>query len=99
MFTTTSHVPVHVTVDVNVVTDDLGGHVFCSASLYWIFDLDTELDYYFRELTNGVGSVTFTDLDPERTYMVDLFVRDSSYNSMVVRHEGYPNGMGVVVSA
>jgi hypothetical protein len=33
LFTTTSHVPGHITVDVNV-TDDSGGAVFCSASLY-----------------------------------------------------------------
>jgi len=45
-----------------------------------------------------VGSVTFRDLDPERTYVVDLFIRDDSNNSRVVRLEGYPNGMGVVVS-
>jgi hypothetical protein len=37
LFTTTSHVPGHITVDVNV-TDDSGGGVFCSASLYWLFD-------------------------------------------------------------
>ena len=97
MFTTTSHVPGHITVDVNV-TDDSGGGVFCSASLYWLFDLDNELDYYFIELIDGVGSVTFRDLDPERTYAVDLFIRDDSNNSRRVRLEGYPNGMGVVVS-
>jgi hypothetical protein len=85
-------------VDVNVA-DDSGGGVFCSASLYWLFDLDNELDYYYIELIDDVGSVTFRDLDPERTYVIDLFVSDSSYNSRVVRLEGYPNGMGVVVSA
>jgi hypothetical protein len=84
----------HLKVDVNV-TDDSGGDVFCSASLYWIFDLDTELDYYYVELTDGLGSVTFRDLDPERTYIVELFVRDSSYNSRYENREGYPNGAGM----
>ncbi len=33
LFTTTSHTPGHITVDVNV-TDNSGGGMFCSASLY-----------------------------------------------------------------
>ncbi len=45
LFTMTSHVPGHITGDVNV-TDDSGGDVFCSTSLYCFFDLDTELDYH-----------------------------------------------------
>ncbi len=45
-----------------------------------------------------MGSVTFRDLDPERMYVIDLFIRDDSYNLRVVRLEGYSNGMGVVVS-
>jgi hypothetical protein len=90
-------VPGHITVDANL-TDDSGGGVFASVSIYWLFDLDNELDYYYIELINDVGSVTFRDLDPERTYVVDLFIRDESYNSRVVRLEGYLNGMGVVVS-
>ena len=72
--------------------------MFASVSLYWLFDLESELNYYFKELIDGVESVTFRDLDPERTYVVDLFIREDSYNSRVVRQEGYPNGMGVVVS-
>ncbi len=98
MSSTTSHVPRHITVDVNV-TDDSGGGVYCSASLYWLFDLDNELDYYYIELTDGVGSVTFTDLDPERTFIVELFVRDESWNYGYDNREGYPNCMRVVVSA
>ena len=97
LFTTTSHTPGHITVDVNV-TDNSGGDVFCSTSLYWIFDLDTELDYYYIELIDNVGSVTFTDLDPQKTYIIDLLVRDNAYNARIVRLEGYPNGMGVVIS-
>ena len=54
MFTTTSHVPGHITVDVNVADDSRGG-VFGSPSLYWIFDLDNELDYYYIELIDGVS--------------------------------------------
>ena len=53
----------HLKVDVNV-SDDSGGNVYCIAYLSWIFDLKTELDSYWVKLTNGVGSVTFTDLDP-----------------------------------
>ncbi len=68
-------------------------------SLYWIFDEDTELDYYYVEIVNGVGNVTFTDLDPKRTHIVALLVRDNAWNSRIERREGYPNGMGVVVNA
>ncbi len=65
LFTTTLHVPSHITIDVNVT--DAGGGVFCSVSIYWIFDLDNELYYYYIELIENVGSVTFRDLDPQRT--------------------------------
>ena len=47
---------------------------------------------------DGVWSVTFTDLDPERTYIVELYVRDSSWNSRYDNREGYPNGAGNVVT-
>ncbi len=88
MFTTTSHTRGHITVDVNA-TDNSGGYTFCSASLYWIFDLDTELDYYFIELIDGVGSVTFcANLDLERTYIVELLVHDNAWNSRIERREG-----------
>ncbi len=74
LFTTTSHVAGQITLDVNV-TYNSGGDIFCFASLYWICDLDTELDYYFIELIDCVGSVTFfANLDPERTYIVELLV-------------------------
>ena len=42
--------------------------------------------------------VEFWNLDPQRTYIVELYVEDKSKTSKVVRREGYPNGMGVVVS-
>jgi len=83
MFTMTSHVPGHITVDVNVT--DAGRGVFCVASLYWLFDLDNELDCYYIELIDDVKGVTFRDLDNTRKYVVDLFIRDNSYNSRVVR--------------
>ena len=60
LFNTTSNVLGRITVDVNVI-DDSGGGVFCSASLYWLFDLDNELDYCYIELVDDVGSVTFRD--------------------------------------
>ncbi len=63
MFTRTSHVVGQTTVDVDV-NDSSGGDIFCSTSLYWIFDEDNELDYYYVELVNGVGSVTFADIYP-----------------------------------
>ena len=97
LFTTTSHVPGHITVDVTL-SDDSEGGLFASVSLYWLFDLETQLDFYFIELINNVGSVAFRDLDLERTYIVDLFIRENSDNLRVVRLEGYPNGMGGVIS-
>jgi len=88
----TSPVSGQLKVDVNV-TDDSGGAGFCSASLYWIFTPDIELDYYYIELIDRAGSVTFTDLEPERTYIVELLVRDPSRNSKYESWEGYPNGI------
>jgi len=68
-FTITSPVAGQLKVDVNV-TDNSGGAVSCSSSLYWVFTPDIELDYYYVELIDGVGSVIFTDLYPERAYLV-----------------------------
>jgi hypothetical protein len=81
-FIVTSLVSGQLKVDVDV-TDDSGGAIFCSASLYWIFTPDIQLDCYYVELIDGAGSVTFTDLDPERTYIVELHVRDPSWNLRV----------------
>ena len=53
----------HLKVDVNI-SDDSGGSVVAIAYLYWIFDISNELDSCWIELTDGAGSVTFTDLDP-----------------------------------
>ena len=85
----------HLKVDVNV-SDNSRGSVVCTAYIYWIFDLNTELDSYSIELTDGAGSVTFTDLDPERTYIVELYVRDSAWKARYDNREGYPNGAGIV---
>ena len=52
-----------------------------------------EIDYYFIEIVDGVGSVTFTNLDPERTYIVELLVRDPSWNSKYESRDGYPNNI------
>ena len=92
-FTITSPVAGQLKVDVNV-TDDSGGSVFCSASLYWILTPDIEIDYYYIELIDGAGSVTFPDLDPERTYLVELLVWDPSWKLKYETREGYPNGAG-----
>jgi len=82
-------------VDVNV-TDDSGGSVVCIAYIYWIFDLGNELDSYSVELIDGVGSVTFTGLDETRTYIVELYVRDSSLNARYENREGYLNGTVII---
>ena len=76
-FTVTSPASGQFKVDGNV-TDDSGGAVFCSASIYWVFTPDIELDYYYVELPDGIGSVPFTNIDPERAYLVELLVRDNS---------------------
>ena len=65
------------------------------AYLHWIFDLNNKLDSYWVGLTDGAGSVIFIDLDPGRTYIVELFVGVSSWNSRNDNREGYPNGAGV----
>jgi len=96
-FTTISHVPGHITVDVNA-SDDSGGSIVCIAYLHWIIDLNTELDSYWVKLTDGAGSVTFTDLDSKRRCTVELYVQESSWNSRYDNREGYPNNAEVVVN-
>ena len=95
MFTTTSKVSKRITVDVHIdpyVT-------FCSASLYWIFDQGTVLQYFQVYFTDGVGMVEFGNLDATRTYIVELYVEDKAKTPKVLRRDGYTNGMGVVVKA
>jgi len=61
--------------------------------LYLISTPDIELDYYYIELIDGAVCVAFTDLNPERTYIVELLVRDSFWNSKYESREDYPNGI------
>jgi len=68
--------------------------VVAIAYLCWISDLNTELDSYWIDITDNVGSVTFTDLNRKRAYIAELYVRDSSWNSRYDNREGYPNGAG-----
>ncbi len=63
-------------------------------SVVAIFDTNTELDSYWIELTHGVGSITLTDLDPMRTYIVEQYFRDSSWSSRYDNRERVPNGAG-----
>jgi hypothetical protein len=66
-----------ITVGVDVSNDS--GRAIAVAYLYWKEDTNNELDSWGISLTNGVGNVTFTGLDPRRTYIiVDLVVRDSA---------------------
>ncbi len=94
MLTTTSKVQTRTRVDVHV---DIYVK-FCSVYLYWLMDLSSILKYFKFDLINNVGMVEFWNLDPARTYIVELYVEDKSSKSKVTRREGYPNGMGEVVS-
>jgi hypothetical protein len=94
LFTTKSTISGRIRVDVAV--DSFVN--FCSCSIYWIFDPDNMLQYYQVDLIDGVGMVEFSNLDPTRTYEVDLYARDKTSTTRRFRLEGYPNGMGVVVS-
>jgi hypothetical protein len=82
-----------ITVGVNV-TDD-SGRAVAIAYLYWKEDPYNELDSWGIPLTNGVVNVTFTGLDPRRTYIVDLVVRDAAWNSTSDRRERAANGAGI----
>jgi hypothetical protein len=42
--------------------------------------------------------VEFWNLDPARTYIVELYVEDKTFTGKRIRRNGYPTGMGVVVS-
>ena len=59
LFTTTSTVHTHITVDVHV-----DSYVnFCFVYLYWIMDLDTIIESFRVDLINNVGMVEFWNLD------------------------------------
>jgi hypothetical protein len=80
------------TVDVNV-----GSNIkLCSLSLYWVFDIDTRLQYFQVYFVEGVGMVEFYGLDPERTYIIKMYIEDKFTISKRIIRSGYPNGMGKV---
>jgi hypothetical protein len=92
-FTTTSKVRNRITVDVNV-----GSNIkLCSLSLFWSFDTDTRLQYFQVYFVEGVGMVEFDGLDPERTYIIEMYIEDNFTNSKRLIRSGYPNGMGKVI--
>ena len=94
LFTTKSTVSGRLRVDVHVDSYV----IFCSCSVYWIFDLNTIVQYFQVNLINNVGMVEFSNLDPTRTYVIDLYAEDKSTTGKRIRRSGYPNGSGVVVS-
>ncbi len=49
------------------------------------------------DLIDNVGMVESWNLDPTRTYVVDLYAEDKSSKGKRVRRSEYPNGLGVVV--
>ncbi len=68
LFTTKSTVSTRLRVDVHV-----DSYVnFCSVPLYWIFDLDDMIQYFQVDWIDNVGMVEFWNLDPTRTYVVEL---------------------------
>ncbi len=94
LFTAKSIVSTRLRVDVHV-----DSYVnFCSVSIYWIFDFDYIIQYFQVDLINSVGMAEFWNLDPTRTYVVDLYAEDKDSKSKRFRRAGYPNGQGVVVS-
>ncbi len=86
LFTTTSKVQTRIIVDVHV--DNYVN--FCSVYLYWLLDLDTILQYFQVDLIDNIGMVEFWNLDPARTYIVELYVEDKLSKSKVNKREGYP---------
>jgi len=90
-FFTYSYEAGSISVSVDVSNDS--GRVVAIAYLYWKEEPYNELDRLGIPLTNGVGSVVFTGLNLELTYIVDLLVRDSAYNSI----SDFRGGAGIVV--
>jgi hypothetical protein len=86
------------TITVSVDVSDDSGRVVAIAFLYWKEDPNNELDSWGIPLTNGVGTATFTDLDPQRTYIIELLVRDSAWNATYDSRERVPNGAGIGIS-
>ena len=82
-------------ITVSVDVSDDSGRVVAIAFLYWKEDPNNELDSWGIPLTNGVGTATFTDLDPQRTYIIELLVRDSAWNATYDSRERVPNGADI----
>ena len=81
----------------NIMHADGAGTKSSLAYLYWKEDPYNELDSWGIPLTNGVGNVTFTGLDPGRTYILELIVRDSAMNSRSDTRERVPKGSGIAL--
>jgi hypothetical protein len=85
------------TINVGVDVSDDSGRVVAIAYLYWKEEPNDELDSWGIELTNGQGNVSFTDLDPGKTYLVELLVRDAAWNSRYDSRERVPDGSGFTI--
>ena len=94
-FITYSLVAGEITVGFDVSDDS--GRAVAIAYLYWKEDPYHELDSWGIPLTNGVGNVTFSGLDPGRTYILELIVRDSARNLRSDTRDRVPNGSGFAV--
>ncbi len=77
LFTTTSHTRYTITVDVDI-TDNSGGGVYAGCSIYWLLDLDTEIQWFEVDLIDSVGIVEYWNLDDEKTYVIELYARDGA---------------------
>ncbi len=98
LFTTTSHTRYTITVNIEI-TDDSGGGIYAGCSIYWLLDIETEIQWFEIDIVIGVGMCEFWNLDDEKTYVIEVYARDRSYNwTQTFRRLGYPNGQGVVVS-
>ena len=75
------------------VSDD-SGSVVAIAYVSLPQEPDYVLDARGIPLTDGVGNATFTNLDPEQTYIIELFVRDPAWNNRSEFRERVPNGAG-----
>ncbi len=61
--------------------------------------MDSVLQYFRVYFVEGVGMVEFDGINPERTYMIEMYIEDKFTISKRIRRSGYPNGMGKVIDA
>ncbi len=71
LFTKTSHTRYTIPVDVNI-TDNSGGGIYAGCSMYWLLDLDTEIQWFEVDIEDGAGVVESWNLDDEKTYVIEL---------------------------